>query len=272
MEISFIILTWNSEQFIEQCLLSISKSCQKDEISNYEVIVIDNNSTDMTKEIIKNTTMGNAKRIELIELERNYGTTKTRNMGLQKSLGEYICVLDSDAEIKNINYNYIFSYLDENPDVGIVAPKLIYPNGDIQVSVKKFPTLSDKMKRLLKVFANRDLKHSDYYSDFPFNQLREVETAISAFWIFRRETISAVGLLDEKIFYSPEDVDYCLRVWKAGKKVVYCPFFEILHHTQQISHHKPFSKVSLSHFAGLLYYFWKHGYCFSRRKLPIIGD
>jgi GT2 family glycosyltransferase len=68
-----------------------------------------------------------------------------------------------------------------------------------------------------------------------------------------------VGYLDEKIFYSPEDIDYALRVWLAGYCVLYYPALTVLHHTQQITHKKPLSKTSISHFFGLVYYYRQHG-------------
>jgi len=264
MKISFIILTWDSEKFIQQCLHSVKRGCQREGIADYEIIVIDNGSSDLTKKIIRNMRLKN---ISLIALEQNQGTTKTRNMGLKKAKGEYICLLDSDAEIKISNYNSAFLYLDKNPDVAIIAPKLISPNGDVQVSVKKIPVFFDKIKRLSKIFLNITLACKDHYSNFPFDKPTVVETAISACWIFKKEIIKDIGLFDENIFYSPEDVDYCVRVWKSGKKVVYYPFFEVLHYPQQISHRSPFSKISVSHAKGLAYFFWKHKYLFSRKSL-----
>jgi hypothetical protein len=94
-----------------------------------------------------------------------------------------------------------------------------------------------------------------------------VQSAISCCWFFRRELFERLGPLDERIFYAPEDVDYCLRSWKKGRAVVYFPFLKVLHHTQQISHKKPLSKTALSHFKGLLYYLTKHGYWFSRKRI-----
>ncbi len=263
MKISFIILTWNSEKFIQACLHSVKKSCRSEGILDYEIIVIDNGSSDLTKEVIRNTELEN---VTLIELKENQGTTKTRNIGLKKAKGEYICLLDSDTEIKISNYNAVFSFLEENRAVIIIAPKLIISTGEVQVSVKKFPVLFDKLKRLSFIFFHTDLPCKDHYRDFPFSGPTEVDTAISACWIFRKDIINDIGLFDEKIFYSPEDLDYCIRVWKSGKKVVYYPAFEVLHHTQQICHRNPFGKVSVSHFKDLVYYFWKHKYLLSRKS------
>jgi GT2 family glycosyltransferase len=91
----------------------------------------------------------------------------------------------------------------------------------------------------------------------------EVDYAISAMWIFKRELLNRVGFLDEKIFYAPEDVDYCLRIWKCGWKVVFDPAVTCIHHTQEISR-KRIGRATFQHILGLLYYFKKHQCFFVR--------
>ena len=80
-----------------------------------------------------------------------------------------------------------------------------------------------------------------------------------------RKAIRKVGLLDEHIFYAPEDVDYCLRMWLNGYKVVYNPTAEVIHYTQRVSHKS--KKLAILHAEGLLYYFWKYKYLFSKRRI-----
>jgi len=180
---------------------------------------------------------------------------------------DYVFIIDIDTEIKNGSLRNTLQYLKDNPDIGLLAPKLILPNSAIQNSVKKFPTLNEKLLKVKKILKMGNYNTSDFYSDFPFSEPRNVDTAISASWILPKKIFDEIGLLDENIFYAPEDVDYSLRIWQAGYRVVYYPYFEVLHKTQQISHKKPFGKVARSHLKGLLYYHKKHGYWFSRKKL-----
>src|SRR5690606_21095374 len=91
--------------------------------------------------------------------------------------------------------------------------------------------------------------------------------AISAFWLFRRRLLDEVGYLDERIFYSPEDVDYCLRVWEAGYKVVYDPRVHAIHDAQEISRGFRMARFTWSHIGGLLYLFRKHRYMLGHRRL-----
>lgn len=254
--LSFVILTWNSERTIYDCLKSVSAKCNKEKLE-YEIYIVDNGSSDETIKIISDS----FKRlpIELIALDKNKGTTGPRNMALSKCKGNIICVLDSDAIFTDGSVKKIIELLDYE-SMGIVSPRLILPDGTIQNSVKKFPSVLSKFMKIPKIILKIGIKDYDFYDNFPFSKVTEVDTAISACWFFRRELLDDVGFLDEKIFYSPEDVDFCLRVRKAGKKNIYYPYLTILHHTQQITHKKFMSKVALSHLWGLIYFFWKHKY------------
>jgi hypothetical protein len=195
------------------------------------------------------------------------GTTYSRNLGLKQSAGDYICIMDSDSEIISGSFTEVFKVLESGSDIGIIAPQLILEDGSIQNSVKKFPTFLHKVIKIPKAVFKVNTPNIDFYTDFPFVTLMPVDSAISACWIFRKEMLAEVGYLDEKLFYSPEDLEYCMRMHKSGKSIIYYPFLKILHHTQQISHSSPFSRIAVSHFMGLLYYYRKHGGWVSTRKI-----
>lgn len=255
---SFVILTWNSEKTIDMCLKGIDNICVKENIE-YEVLIVDNGSYDRTVEIINSYSKGGMT-ISITCLRENRGTTCTRNLALRKCTGDIICILDSDTAFLKGSLNEIVSELLNNDTVGIIAPKLVEVNGKIQASVKKFPSVFGKISRIPKIIFKLDLKDYDAYENFPFTEITEVDCAISACWFLRRELIDRIGYLDERIFYAPEDVDYCLRTRKEGKKILYYPGLTVLHQTQQITHKKFLGKIALSHFFGLAYYFIKHKY------------
>lgn len=273
MELSFLILTWNSEKNINACLKSIFSKCEEENLI-YEIIIVDNGSTDSTKNIIEIYRSARPENICIIYLDRNRGTTYPRNLGLQRARGRVICILDSDTEIREGAICMILKHLKANPAIGLISPKLMLTDGSIQNSVKKFPTFWGKLLKIPKAVFKIPMPDFDFYSNFPFTERKEVDTSISACWFFKRELLDVVGFLDEKIFYSPEDLDYCARIRKAGLKIIYWPDLIIIHHTQQLSHRNPFSNLSLSHFGGLLYYYRKHGGWISNRhlaeKLPAI--
>lgn len=263
MELSFIILTWNSRKYLHDCFNSIIEKCEEENLT-YEVIVIDNGSNDGSRSVFDSYAQEKPDRFRFICLQRNRGTTLPRNLGLDFAKGKYICILDSDTELGQGAFSAMLTMLDERIDVGLIAPRLVLEDGTVQNSIKKFPTFWQKLLKIPKAVFRIKVPDIDFYEDFPFEEAREVDSAISACWLFRTELLKQIGFLDEDIFYSPEDLDYSLRIRKAGKKIVYYPDFTVLHHTQQISHRKPFSKISLSHFQGLVYYFRKHGGWFTR--------
>ena len=166
--------------------------------------------------------------------------------------------------------------LADNPTVGIIAPRLIFPSGGVQDSVKRFPSFVGKFSRIPVILFKAPIRPFDTYPDFPFTKKRAVDYAISACWFGRREVFEDAGWLDERIFYAPEDIDFCLRLWKRGLTTIYYPDYTVIHHIQRLTHKKVFSKVALSHFAGLVYYFAKHRYLdHPRRQAPprsVSGD
>ena len=262
MQISFIILSWNSAPFLRKCFESIFKKCKQDDVT-FEIIIIDNGSRDNTISLIQDARQQAQGTIKPIFLKKNTGTTYSRNLGLAQSTGDIICILDSDTELLDGSLHAIFTLLNKDRKIGILAPRLILQNEIVQNSVKKFPTFIHKLSKIKKIILGTSSIDKDFYTNFPFDELTYVDTAISACWFFRRDLLDDVGTLDERIFYAPEDLDYCARVIKAGYEVAYYPDFTIFHDTQQITHQNPFSKLSMSHFVGLLYYFRKHGGWFS---------
>lgn len=258
LDLSFIVLTWNSKNYLQRCFDSLIAQCKSERLG-FEIIVVDNGSSDNSRAVFESYQHNYPDSFKLIPLNENTGTTYSRNLGLKQARGRCICILDSDTEFTDGKLSGILQRLAEDPRVGLIAPRLLYPDGTVQNSVKRFPTFLHKLSKLPKALLKIKVTNLDFYSEFPFVSERTVDSAISACWFFQRELLERVGLLDEKIFYAPEDLDYCLRVRKAGLKILYLPKFTVIHHTQQISHKKPLSKVSISHFGGLLYYFRKHG-------------
>jgi len=234
------------------------EKCRSEEIP-FEIIVVDNGSADESVSILQQYKELLPDCFTFVCLATNKGTTYPRNIALRQAQGRNICILDSDTEFGEGIIRAALQMLAERQDVGIIAPRLLLEDGSVQHSVKKFPAFTDKVLKIPKVLFNVHLLDADFYADFPFAAEKSVDSAISACWFFKRELLDQVGMLDEKIFYAPEDLDFCLRVRKAGKAILYFPDLALLHHTQQVSHRHPFSKISWSHFCGLLYYFSKHG-------------
>jgi len=268
MKISAVILTWNSARYIERCLKSLIEDAHKADLP-MEIFVVDGGSTDGTLEILSRLVQETAE-LQVIELGRNLGTTVSRNIALRRARGNYLLVLDSDTEILPGALKTLWKALEENHRAGIASPRLLYSDGSVQSSCKRFPTALIKICKFLpfswlqRLGEKAELYSPEVYSE-GFKNVVRVDHCISACWLIRREAIEAVGLLDEKIFYAPEDVDYCLRMWLAGWEVIYVPTARVIHYTQRRSHKS--LHMAWIHARGLAYYFYKHRYLFTRRRL-----
>jgi len=254
MKLSVIILCWNSERHIGNCLTSLLDSIGN-ELEPYEIFIIDNGSQDQSREIIENFRSENPEIIKPILLAANTGTTYSRNLALKRATGDFIAILDSDVIVPRGIFQHLLPQLLASPQIGMVVPRLVYIDGRFQKSTDEFPTVFTKFRRyfFLKNIEQEEGTRNSTESQF-------VDYAISAFWLLKKEVVQNVGLLDEKIFYAPEDVDYCLRIWKGGYMVVYVPSFEVVHDAQEISRGFKLNKAFGEHLKGLFYYFVKHRY------------
>ncbi len=260
-EISAIVLTYNSARYIEKCIESLLETLPKLG-ENSEIFIVDNGSVDGSLEIIESYRLRYPQRIKTIIFKENKGTTYSRNAALRQATGEYILILDSDAYVNKVAVESLVELLKAHPKWGIVCPKLTYSSGRFQISVDQFPTLLRKAKRFLFLKGMEDKS-----SPYDYKLRMPVDYAISAFWLFRRELLDSVGYLDEDIFYSPEDVDFCMRVWESGYQVVYEPSVSIVHDAQEISRGFKLNKFVFSHIFGLFYLFRKHRYGLGLRKI-----
>jgi GT2 family glycosyltransferase len=256
MDISAVVLSFNSRRYIDTCVRSLLNSRDASGLS-LEILVIDNGSVDGSVEILKALEQELGPVLQVTYLPENTGTTRSRNLALRKARGGAILVLDSDAYMNPQALRALVEYQKARPQVGLVAPKLTYPDGRFQLSVDVFPTVGRKFQRLvaLKQMEERE----------PPARAGPVDYAISACWLLSQQAVKSTGLLDERIFYSPEDVDYCIRLWQAGYEVHYLPEVSMVHDAQEISRPKGLgiNSFTLRHAKGLAYLFFKHRYGFS---------
>ena len=267
-KIGFVILTWNSEKVIGKCLESI---CLLNEISP-QIVIIDNGSTDSTNKIIEKYISENQNIINQIKNKENKGTTFSRNEGikyLNKYKLDFYCILDSDTEISDKAILKMIEELCANPLYGMIGPKMVSPNGVIQMSARAFPTALEKIYKAFP-FKSIQSKGEELEKQLPPDECMDsypVDYLMSACWLIKPEVQKKVGLLDEKIFYAPEDAEYCIRIWKSGYQVAYCHTAEIIHEWQRLSKKKLISKMNFEHIKGLIYMFNKHHYFISTKKL-----
>ena len=259
-DVTVVTLSRNSQRYIANCVERTVEDLSSAGLT-YEFYVIDNGSTDATPGILERLRARDPC-LRTVRLHANRGTTSTRNLALRRACGEFICVLDSDAYPQPGCIERLIECLRDHPEAGLAAPKVVYPDGRYQKSTDRFPTVLRKLRRAVFLHGMEAREHVPVAGPVPY--------AISAFWLLRRTAIERVGLMDEGIYYSPEDVDYCLRLWKAGLAVWYEPSAVAVHDPRECSRHVLPNRMTLSHLRGLAHLFRKHHYFF--RPPPVRTD
>lgn len=246
--LSIVIITWNGDALTMRCLDSLSSLIGRDDV---EVIVVDNGSSYSPIPRIRNK----YPTCKCIQLPQNLGVGRGRNAGIREAEGKEVLVLDNDIIANPDAILKLLEYKEANPEIGLLAPRLVSPLGDIQQSNKDFPGLGVKFRNVF--LGNNDIAKSDVgvEDSEPFY-------VIGASQMYSRRLWEEIGGYDDKIFYGPEDADFCMAVRAHGKKVVYHPAVTFTHDWQRATRRSPFSALAFKHLAALIYFYRKHHRCF----------
>lgn len=259
MELSIIILNYKTKGLLKQCLKGIQLQHLK---LNHEIIVVDNASNDSSVAMVRE----NFPLVKIIESSTNRGFAAGMNLGLKEAQGKYYLLLNTDIAIMEQAIESMYNFMESHPDVGLLGPKLINPDGTVQTSCRQFPTIKAILarrtplgklpwfKKRLKDFLMLDWDHQSNH---------EVDWMIGACLMARREAVQKVGLMDERFFLYLEDVDWARRFWQAGFKVYYLAEAEMVHYHQRLSAAVPglgglFSYATRIHIASAIKYFLKY--------------
>lgn len=255
MDVSIVIVNYNTRDYLKDSLGSIYS--QKNNIP-YEVIVVDNNSTDGSKLLWRDSEFKN---IKFIENKENLGFARGCNQGIALSKGRYILVLNPDTVVLNDAIEKMVRFMDENKSVGISGPKILNPDGTIQYSCRKFPNhlfiLFGRNSIFTKVSPNNRFSKKYLMSDWNHDENREVDWVSGASLMLRRELIDDIGLFDENFFMFNEDVDICLRAKKAGWSVKYFAEASVIHYIGS-SHGKVANRLIIERHKGMAHFYHKH--------------
>ena len=183
-----------------------------------------------------------------------------RNLGIHRAKGNFIVFLDDDTYITGDPFSKIIEFMKKNKEVGIVGPKILYPNGNLQESARSFPTPISVFWRgtfLHKIFPNASFYKNYISADFNHREIKEIDWVLGACQVIRREVFDEIGLLDEKYFFGYEDIDFCYRAKKKGWKIVYYPFSTIYHYYARESAKRIFNRAKLEHLKSIFRFFYK---------------
>lgn len=216
IEVTVVIVNYNTGKLLQECVDSIAGITNNLKSPKTEIIVVDNNSSDES---------GNIKGdVQLIKNNSNPGFSVANNQGIKKAKGEYVLLLNPDTEIKKDALQELLDFAKKTQNVGVVGAKLILPDGSTQKSVFRFPSIINAVKEFW-------FGESVYSSYAPLGNIpQEVDGVVGAAFLITPKALEKVGLLDEKYFMYFEDLDYCLRVHKAGLEVYYLPTAQVIHY------------------------------------------
>jgi len=249
MQLSVVIVNYNTKKFFKDCLESIFKHTKG---LDYELIVVDNASTDGSVEYLQRFKGSKVQRSKVIFNKENLGFSRGNNQGIRQAEGKYILLLNSDTLLKDNALFKMVEFVDQHPEISVLGPRLLNSDGIFQASVGRFPTLPVVAVMLFKEhFGGSRLVR------WAPDRICPVDWVMGAALIARKEVFEKVGLLDEKIFMYMEEVEWCYRVKKAGYKIYFYPGAEIFHLGQGSSKTGRKEPI-LNIYKGLIYFYQKH--------------
>jgi len=225
VKLSVIVVSWNVREDLVRCLDSVEKNPPDEQ---FEIIVVDNASTDGSVDAIRHS----FPQVYVIANKDNRGFAAANNQGIEKSQGYYVLFLNPDTIVHPDSLNTLTKFMDSNQDVGACGPKLINTDGAVHASVGYVPTFRSVLYRMtflrfLGIFRGHYEKLRT--AIFDRDKQTDVELLSGAALMVRRATVEEVGLMDEKFFMYYEDADLCLRIKKAGWRIVFVPEAVITH-------------------------------------------
>ena len=220
MDLSIIIVNWNTKDLLLQCLESVYQTMKRIEM---DIFVVDNGSIDGSIAAAKER----FSEVKFIQNEMNLGFAGANNQALRLAMGKYLLLLNPDTQVKKGAIDRLISFMDAHPEAGGAGAQLLNSDGSKQNSIANFPSLATEL-------LNKSLLRWLFPKAFPGKERNylepiEVDSVIGACMIVKREAVEQVGLLDEDYFLFLEETDWCYRIKRAGWKIYHVPHSEIYH-------------------------------------------
>jgi GT2 family glycosyltransferase len=247
VDLSIVIVSWKVRDLLQRCLHSVlgvgrpktegdaecTAPCILHPAPNIEILVVDNGSTDGSVEMLR----ADFPDVHVVVNAENRGFPAANNQGIALAEGRYVLLLNPDTEVVGDALAAMLAFADEHPDVGVIGPQLLNPDGSVQSSRRRFPTLATAFfeSTWLQPCAPRSLIERYYVLDQPDDAVLDVDWMQGAALMARREAIDQVGPMDERFFMYSEELDWCRRFRDAGWRVVYLPIARVIHYAGKSS-------------------------------------
>ncbi|OHB60979.1 MAG: hypothetical protein A2168_07180 [Planctomycetes bacterium RBG_13_50_24] len=225
MDVSVIIVNWNTKGLLRDCLSSVYEHAGE---IDYEIIVIDNASTDGSAEMVKN----DFRQVILIENSNNRGFAAANNQGMAIAKGRYVLLLNSDTVVLDNAIANTVRFADANPEVAVTGCRVLNSDRTLQRTCFMFPSILNMLLSstyLYKLFPKNKFFGREQMTWWDRNDVRQVNVVTGCFMLVRREAVEQVGVMDERFFMYCEETDWCYRFREEGWKVMFAPVGEIIH-------------------------------------------
>lgn len=261
MELSIIIVNWNTKDLLGRCLESIAAAVPG---VAHEIIVVDNASSDGSSEMVKERFPA----VRLIENPENRGFGAANNQALRIMAGKYALLLNSDAMLTENAVAELMACMEKRPGAAMACGQLLNADGSRQNSIAAFPTL-------LTLTANMPILEYLFPRRFPgkrqtYSEPVEVDSGVGACLMVRREAIAAVGMFDERYFFFFEETDWAYRMRRAGWKVLHVPTAFIYHLQGQSIGRNVRSRIEFYRSRYQFFRKWKSGMYYLTVRVAIL--
>lgn len=252
--VSVVIVAWRARADVLNCLRSLDRHAGVE----FEAVVVDDGSGDGTPEAVR----AEFPAARVLAKPSNEGLVAGRNSALPLVRGRFVLMLDADTELRPGAIPTMVALLAERPEVGLVGPRLVAPDGEVQPSCRRYPRPFYPLVRrgpLARLLPESASSRHYWMEDYDHASERPVASVLGAAQMWRAELPTRIGEYDRRLSsYGGEDLDWCHRVWAAGLEVRYAPQAEIVHRWQRVTRQSPYSGKSFRQLWDYYYLQWKH--------------
>jgi hypothetical protein len=271
-DVAVVVVAYNTRDHLRVCLSSLADSDAASRGIALSVWVVDNASRDGSAAMVRDQ----FEHVQLVTNTRNVGYAAANNKALQASgfkplrdgpTPAYVLLLNPDTVVQSAAIGDMVHYAQQRPDVGVVGPKLVLEDGRLDLACRRsFPTPEVSFYRL--VGLSRLFPSSRRFGRYNLTYLdpdrpAEVDSVVGACMLVRGEAIHKVGLLDERFFMYGEDLDWCLRIKRAGWRVYYWPEAQVVHRKRASSRSSARARYE---FQRAMYLFYRKHYAASTAR------